>query len=277
MLSLYRKANSMETRGAMEQAVEGQVAIVTGAGQGIGRAIALRLARDGMDVVVADLRADPAATVAGEVRALGRRALALCVDVARAEDRRRMFETTLATFGRLDALINNAATMRVALPLDVTEEHWDTVMDVNAKAVYFCCTGALAHMLGQRSGRIVNIASMAGKTASTIYHPVYNISKAAVIAMTKTFAMACAEAGVRVNAVCPGVVATPMQEVVDREFARVTGRAPEQIRAERAGRIPLGRVEQPEEVADVVAFLVGPDSRYMTGQAINVTGGMITF
>jgi len=261
----------------MEEAVDGQVAIVTGAGQGIGRAIALRLARDGMDVVVADLRADPATTVAGEVRALGRRALALCVDVARAEDRRRMFETTLATFGRLDALVNNAATMRVALPLDVTEEHWDTVMDVNAKAVYFCCTGALAHMLGQCSGRIVNIASMAVKTASTIYHPVYNISKAAVIAMTKTFAIACAEAGVRVNAVCPGVVATPMQEVVDREFARVTGRAPERIRAERVGRIPIGRVEQPEEVADVVAFLIGPASRYMTGQAINVTGGMITF
>jgi NAD(P)-dependent dehydrogenase (short-subunit alcohol dehydrogenase family) len=261
----------------MEQSVNGQVAIVTGAGQGIGRAIALRLARDGMDVVVADLRGDLAAATVAEAQALGRRALALSGDVARAEDRQRMVEATLATFGRLDALVNNAGTMRVAPPLEVDEEHWDTVMGVNARAVYFCCQAALQHMARQRSGRIVNIASMAGKTASTIYHPIYNISKAAVIAMTKTFAMAVAREGVRVNAVCPGVVATPMQDVVDREFARVSGRAPEQIRAERVGRIPLGRVEQPEEVADVVSFLIGPDSRYMTGQAINVTGGMITF
>ena len=124
-----------------------KTAIVTGSSRGIGRAIALRLARDGMDVVVVDLRADSAATVAGEVQTLGRRALAFQGDVARAEDRSRMFEAALATFGRLDALVNNAATMRVALPLDVTEEHWDVMMDVNAKAVYFCCQLALEHML----------------------------------------------------------------------------------------------------------------------------------
>ena len=260
-----------------EGPVAGQVAIVTGAGQGIGRAIALRLAEDGFDVVVADLHAGRAEEVAAEVRAAGRRALAVVADVADAASRERMFEQTIGELGRLDALVNNAGVQRVALPLDVDEEHWDRVMDVNAKAVYFCCQLALRRMLAGRGGRIVNISSMAGKTASTIYHPVYNISKAAVLAMTKTLALAHAADGIRVNAVCPGVVATPMQELVDQEFARVTGKQPEAIRAERVGRIPIGRVEQPEEVAAVVSFLLGPDSRYMTGQAINVTGGMITY
>jgi meso-butanediol dehydrogenase/(S,S)-butanediol dehydrogenase/diacetyl reductase len=261
----------------MEQSVEGQVAIVTGAGQGIGRAIALRLARDGMDVVVADLRAQEAEAVAGEVRAQGRRVLALTIDVAKASDRERLIETTLAQLGRLDALVNNAGIQRVSMPLDVTEEHWDAVMNVNAKAVYFCCALALRHMLSQGSGCVVNIASLAGKAASTPYHPVYNVSKAAVIAMTKTFALTYADRGVRVNAVCPGVIETPMQDVVDREFARVTGKLAQEIRAERVGRIPMGRIGLAEDVAAVVSFLVGPDSGYMTGQALNVTGGIITY
>ncbi len=260
-----------------EGPVAGQVAIVTGAGQGIGRAIALRLAQDGFDVVVADLQGVAAEEVAAEIRRASRRALPIVMNVASGEDRTRLVGETLQRLGRLDVLVNNAGIQRVALPLDVTEAHWDAVIEVNAKAVYFCCQLALRHMVAQRSGRIVNVASMAGKTASTIYHPVYNVSKAAVIAMTKTFAAAHARDGVRVNAICPGVVDTPMQDVVDREFARVTGKQPAEIRAERVGRIPMGRVETPDEVASVVSFLVGPDSRYMTGQAINVTGGMITY
>jgi NAD(P)-dependent dehydrogenase (short-subunit alcohol dehydrogenase family) len=261
----------------MEQSVKDQVAIVTGSAQGIGRAIALRLAQDGMDVVVADYREEGAKRVAEEIQALGRRSLALAVDVTRAEDRQRLFDTTLATLGRFDALVNNAAIQRVAMPLDVTEEHWDAVMNVNAKAVYFCCELALRHMLSQRSGRIVNMASLAGKAASTPQHPVYNVSKAAVIAMTKTFALTYAAEGVRVNAVCPGIIETPMQDVVDREFASVTSKTPLQIRNERVGRIPMGRIGEAEDVASVVSFLIGPDSRYMTGQSINVTGGMITY
>ncbi|MEN9933556.1 MAG: hypothetical protein RLZZ387_135 [Chloroflexota bacterium] len=259
----------------MEGPVAGQVAVITGAGQGIGRAIALRLAQDGMDIVAADMRGEQAEAVAVEVRALGRRALAVAADVTRAEDRERMLDAATTGLGRLDVLVNNAATQRAALPLDVTEEHWDTLMNVNSKAVFFCCQLALRHMAAQRSGRIVNMASIAGKLASTIYHPIYNVSKAAVIAMTKTLALAHAADGVRVNAVCPGVVDTPMQDVVDREFARITGRAPADIRAERVGRIPLGRVEQPEEVAAAVSFLVGPDSRYMTGEALTVSGGLL--
>jgi NAD(P)-dependent dehydrogenase (short-subunit alcohol dehydrogenase family) len=258
-----------------EPAVAGQVAIITGGGQGIGRAIALRLAHDGLDIVIADRQLDRAESVVEEVRAAGRRALALDTDVASADGRRQMLDSTLATFGRIDVLVNNAAVQRAALPRDVTEEHWDTLMSVNAKAVYFCCQLALEHMVAQRSGRIVNMASIAGKLASTVYHPVYNISKAAVIAMTKTLALAHAADGVRINAVCPGVVDTPMQEMVDREFARVTGRPAAEIRAERVGRIPMGRIEQPQEVAALVSFLVGPDSGYITGEAFNVSGGIL--
>ncbi len=253
-----------------------QVAIITGAGQGIGRAIALRLAQDGMDVVIADRQAEHAEVVSAEVRASGRRALALGVDVTVARDRQQMVDATLATFRRLDVLVNNAGIVRAALPLDVDEPHWDSVMNVNAKAVYFCSQLALSHMLKQRNGRIVNIASIAGKLASTIYHPIYNVSKAAVIAMTKTLALAYAADGIRVNAVCPGVVDTPMQVQVDHEFARVTGKDPATIRTERVSRIPMGRVEQPEEVAALVSFLVGPDSGYITGEAFNVSGGILT-
>ncbi len=260
----------------MEEAVKGQVAIVTGSGQGIGRAIAHRLAQDGMRVIIADIQLERAVAVAEELRPYTD-VLALQVDVTNNADRQRLVASTLETWGRLDVLVNNAAIQRVAHPLDVTEEHWDAVMNVNARAVFFCCQEALRHMAQVRRGRIINIASMAGKTASTIYHPVYNISKAAVIAMTKTFAQTYAAEGIRVNAICPGIVETPMQDVVDAEFARVTGRQPGEIRSERTSRIPMGRVEQPDDVAAVVSFLAGPDSRYMTGQSINVTGGMLTY
>lgn len=261
----------------MESPVAGQAAIVTGASQGIGRAIALRLAHDGMDVAVADRQGELAELLAADIRATGRRALAIAIDVTSAADRQRMIDTTLAEFQRLDVLVNNAAIQRVAHPFDVTEDHWDSVLNVNAKAVYFCCILALKYMVGQGGGRVINIASAAGKAASTIQHPIYNVSKAAVIAMTKTLAMTVATDGVRVNAVCPGIIETPMQEVVDQEFARVTGKSPEQIRAERMARVPMGQIGAPDEVAAVVSFLAGPDSRYMTGQAINVTGGMITY
>lgn len=260
-----------------EPSVIDQVAIVTGAGQGIGRAIALRLAQDGMHLVVCDIRADLTESVAGEIRALGRKALPATIDVTSAADRERLFTTTLAEFKRLDVLVNNAAIQRIALPLDVTEEHWDTMMNVNAKAVYFCCQLALKHMSQQHSGRIVNLASIAGKTASTIYHPVYNVTKAAVIAMTKTFAYSVANEGIRVNSVCPGVIDTAMQDQVDREISHVTGLSSAEVHTERASRIPLGHLGDGDDVASVVSFLLGPDSSYMTGQAINVTGGLVTY
>ena len=261
----------------MEQSVKGQIAIVTGAGQGIGRAIALRLSQDGMKLVLADLQGDAVAHVADEIRAGGGEALALSVNILHADERESMIQTALSIYHRLDALVNNAGVQRIALPLDVSEEHWDLVMNVNAKATYFCCQLALKHMLGQHSGRIVNLASIAGKMASTTYHPIYNASKAAVLAITKTLAQYSARYGVRVNAVCPGMIETPMQDVVDQEVARITGQTPAEIRTERNARIPVGYMGDGADAAAIVSFLVGPDSRYMTGQALNADGGILTY
>ena len=261
----------------MEQPVKGQVAIVTGAGQGIGRAIALRLSQDGMKLVLADLQGDAVAHVTDEIRAGGGEATALSLNILSADDRQRMIETALSTYHRLDALVNNAGVQRIALPLDVSEDHWDLVMNVNARATYFCCQLALKQMMEQRSGRIVNIASIAGKMASTTYHPIYNASKAAVLAITKTLAIYSARYGVRINAVCPGMIETPMQDVVDREVARLTGQPPDEIRTERNARIPMGYMGDGADAAAIVSFLVGPDSRYMTGQALNADGGILTY
>ncbi|HMP40768.1 MAG TPA: SDR family NAD(P)-dependent oxidoreductase [Roseiflexaceae bacterium] len=261
----------------MEAPLIGQAALVTGGGQGIGRAIGLRLAAEQMHIAVVDRDGEWAEAVAAEIRAIGGQALAITADVTAVPDRERMFAATLAAFGRLDVLVNNAGILRTGDPLAVTEEHWDVVMDVNARATYFCCQHALRHMIAQRSGRVVNIASAAGKSATTIHHPIYNISKAAVIAMTRTLAHAAAPAGVRINAVCPGMIDTPMQDAVDTAFAELRGVLPAAIRAERVARIPLGHSASPAAVAEVVVFLIGPGAYYMTGQAINVTGGMIMY
>ena len=257
--------------------MEQSVAIVTGAAQGIGRAIALRLAQDGLAVVAVDLQLSALVSVVEEIQAQGGHVFPLAIDVTQAEQREHMVQATLERFQRLDVLVNNAGIQRIAMPLDVTEEHWDALMNVNAKAVYFCCQRVLKHMVEQQSGCIVNIASIAGKMASTVYHPIYNVSKAAVLAMTKTLALAHASAGVRVNAVCPGIIETAMQEVVDRESARITNRQPQMIRAERLARIPLAHVGEPADVAAVVSFLVSPSASYMTGQALNVDGGILTY
>ena len=258
--------------------VRGQAAIVTGAATGIGRAIALRLAADGMNVVVADLNADGAAAVAAEATAHGVEALGLRIDVTQAADRDRMIAQTRDTFGRFDVLVNNAGIQIIADPLSVDEAHWDRMMNVNAKATWFACQSAIRTMLeAQTRGRIINLASIAGKMASTVLHPAYNVSKAAVLAMTKTFAAAYAAKGIRVNAICPGVIATDMQDAVDLEFARLQGRTPAEVHAERLSRIPLGYPGDPTAVAGAVSFLAGNDGRYFTGQALNVDGGILTY
>jgi NAD(P)-dependent dehydrogenase (short-subunit alcohol dehydrogenase family) len=260
-----------------EPPVAGQVAIVTGSGQGIGRSIALRLARNGMKIVVSDLNLETAQRVVDELYAAGGEALAIACDVTSEADRQRLLTTTRAAFGRLDVLVNNAGILIASAPLEVSEAHWDAMMNVNTKSVWFLSQASLQIMLEQKRGRIVNIASAAGKTASTLYHPVYNVAKAGVIAMTKTMALAVAPHGIRVNCVCPGIIDTAMGEQVANEFARLSGKTPQQILAEREARVPMGMAGTPQEVADVVSFLVGPDSRFMTGQAINVTGGMVMY
>jgi NAD(P)-dependent dehydrogenase (short-subunit alcohol dehydrogenase family) len=254
--------------------LDGQVAIVTGAGRGIGRATALELAKLGADIVIAELDQAGAKRTAEEVGALGRRAVVAQTDVTSRADLRAMVDRAKADLGRIDILVNNAGIYRAAATLDVTEEHWDAIMTINAKAVFFATQAVLPAMLAQKRGSIVSLASMAGKIGSKTNLP-YNASKAAVISMTKSLALAHAADGIRVNCVCPGFVETDMWTKVAKEQGALLGMSAEEFTRHRAGSVPLGRMEKAEDVAHVIAFLAGPRSGYMTGQALSVDGGLV--
>ena len=254
--------------------LDGQLAIVTGAGRGIGRAIALELARLGADVVVAELDKDGAERTAGEVRALGRRAAAVPTDVTSRGSLDAMVERARSEFGRIDVLVNNAGIYRAATTLDVTEEHWDAIMNINARAVFFASQAVLPVMIAQRRGAIVNLASMAGKVGSKTNLP-YNASKAAVVSKTKSLAIAHAADGIRVNSVCPGFVETDKWTKEAREQSAIMGLSADEFTRQRAATVPLGRMERPEDVASVVGFLASERAGYMTGQALSVDGGLV--
>jgi meso-butanediol dehydrogenase/(S,S)-butanediol dehydrogenase/diacetyl reductase len=254
--------------------IAGSAAVVTGAGRGIGRAIALRLAREGADVLVAELDPRTGAAVVEEVLALGRRGLALAVDVTRAADRVRMVEMALSELGRIDILVNNAGIIRIQDPQAITEEDWDQVQAVNCKATFFACQAVLPHMLERGRGRIVNVASIAAKGGATgCIH--YNVSKSGVVTLTRNLAVAYGRRGISVNCVCPGIVETEMWAQIDRETVSVLGMPEGEFRRTREAMISLGRNETPEDVANVVSFLCSDDASYISGQAINVEGGLI--
>jgi len=251
-----------------------EVAIVTGAGRGIGRAIAFELARMGADIVIAELDRAGAERTASDVRGLNRRATVVPTDVTSQKDLRAMAEQTRAEFGRIDILVNNAGIYRAAASVDVTEEHWDAIMNINAKAVFFASQAVLPTMIRQKRGVIVSLASMAGKIGSRTNLP-YNASKAAVISITKSLALAHAADGIRVNCVCPGFVETDMWAAVAREQGALLGQSPEEFTRQRVRQVPLGRMERPEDVANVIGFLVSKRADYITGQALSVDGGLI--
>jgi len=252
----------------------GQTAIVTGAGRGTGRATALELARMGADIVIAELDKANAEKVAAEVQALGRKALVIPTDVTKQADLKAMAEQTKKQFGRIDVLINNAGIYRAAASLDVTEEHWDAVLDINAKAVFFASQAVLPVMIAQKRGAIVSLASMAGKVGSKTNLP-YNASKAAVVSMTKSLALAHGGDGIRVNCVCPGFVETDMWTKVSKEQGALLGMSAEEFTRQRKNTVPLGRMETAEDVASVIGFLASPRAGYITGQALSVDGGLV--
>jgi NAD(P)-dependent dehydrogenase (short-subunit alcohol dehydrogenase family) len=260
---------------AIEMDLRGQAAIVTGAGRNIGRAIALELAGMGADIVVAEMDEATGKRTADEVRKLGRRALALRTDVTRMTDLQAMADRTVAEFGRIDILVNNAGIHRSAHTADVTEDDWDRLLAVNAKGVFFASQAVLRHMVPARRGNIISLASMAGKIGLKT-SLVYGITKAAVISMTKSLALAHATDGIRANCVCPGIVETDMIFQIDREAGeKLFGLKPGEYLKQRVEQIPLGRIETAEDVANLVGFLASSKSSYMTGQAINVTGGLV--
>jgi acetoin reductase-like protein len=251
----------------------GKSAIVTGAGRGIGRATALRFAREGADVLVADLDLHAGQETARGIQALGRRGVALEIDVTRLADIQRMVDTAVGELGKIDILVNNAGITLVRDPLKLTEEEWDRTMSVNAKAAFFCSQAAAREMIKRKTGVILNAASISGRVGRPMMVD-YCASKFAVIGMTQSMALALAKHGIRVNAVAPGIVDTDMWASIDREWSALEGQPAGTMKRTRVAAIPLGRIETPEDVANLYAFLASDEAGYITGQTYNVCGGL---
>ena len=252
-----------------------QIALVTGGGQGIGRAAALALARAGADVAVVDINAKTAEETAAAVAALGRRSSSIAADLGSVADIDLMVATTVAHFGRIDVLVNNAGVTRSADIMDLNEADWDRTHRVNAKGVFFCLQRVAREMIPRRSGSIVNIASVAGKGFRGTSNAIYAASKGAVISMTFTAAQQLGRHNINVNAVCPGVVMTAMVSDLLATRAKEQGRTFEDIEHGLVATIPIGRANRPEDIADAIVFLASPAARNITGQTLNVDGGLM--
>ncbi|MBA7642963.1 3-oxoacyl-[acyl-carrier-protein] reductase FabG [subsurface metagenome] len=253
--------------------LKNKIALITGAGRGIGKAIAKALAEEGANIAIADIDPEEAKKVSWDIKNMGRKSLAIKTDVSRANEVESMVDKTIEKFGRIDILVNNAGVSSMAPVVGLEEKKWDVTMDINAKGQFLCSRAVAKHMIKQRSGKIINNASLAAKQgARFLAH--YSASKFAVLGLTYTMALELAPYNITVNAFCPGFVQTDM---IKREYkweAELRGITVDEIRDEVLSTIPLGRLAQPEEIARVVAFLASKDADYLTGQAININGGM---
>jgi len=242
--------------------LDGRIAIVTGAGRGIGKAIAEELAREGADLALCGRQVEPLNETAVAVQALGRRALVVSTDVGNAEAVDAFVAQVAAHFGRIDILVNNAGVTRDKLLIRMTDEDWDEVMRVNLKGAFLIARAVARPMMKQRAGSIIQISSIIGLTGNAGQCN-YAASKAGLIAMTKSLAKELASRGIRVNAVAPGFIISKMTEALSAE-----------VRTQMLASIPAGRLGVPEDVAKSVAFLASDDASYVTGQVLGVNGGM---
>ena len=243
--------------------LQNQIAVVTGAGRGIGRAIALKFSAEGADVVCVSRTQENSEKVAGEIRALGRKAWAHAVDVADSAAVNAAADKILADCGRVDILVNNAGVTRDGLLMRMSDEDWDTVLNTNLKGAFLFTKAFTRAFVKQRSGRIINIASISGLMGNP-GQANYSASKAGLIGFTKTVARELASRGITVNALAPGFIETDM-----------TAALGEELKKELVGRIPLKRFGQPDDIAAAALFLAGPGAGYVTGQVLTVDGGIV--
>ena len=239
-----------------------KVAIVTGAAQGIGKVIALGLAKCGADIAVSDINEDSLNSAVKEIEALGRKAIAVKMDVSSLKDCEDMVKKTVDAFGKVDILINNAGITRDTVLLRMKEEQWDQVIQVNLKGTFNCTKAVIRSMFKQKSGKIINISSVTGAMGNA-GQANYSASKAAVMGFTKSIAREYAHCGITVNAVAPGFIKTAMTDAI-----------PEKDRDAMISIIPAKRLGLPEDVADTVCFLASDMANYITGQVIHINGGM---
>jgi NAD(P)-dependent dehydrogenase (short-subunit alcohol dehydrogenase family) len=251
-----------------------KVAVITGGARGIGRACALRLAREGARVAVLDLLADEAAAAARDIQALGTGALALHCDVRDDVQLATAVDRVMAAWGRIDVWVNNAGVYTGSPLVDVPLEDWNHTIGTNLTGVFMGCRAVAPIMREQRSGRIINVSSMAGKTSWPATAE-YSASKSAVIGLTRSVALDMAPFGVTVNAVCPGNTDTEMVRQVAATIAPGDGMTPAEWLRVRATDCPLKRMATPDEIAGPIAFLASDEARYLTGQAISIDGGMV--
>ncbi|MGE7760697.1 3-oxoacyl-[acyl-carrier-protein] reductase [Peribacillus sp. NPDC097895] len=244
--------------------LEGKKALVTGASRGIGREVALEFARQGADVAINYSGSEAKANeVVDEIRALGRKAFAVQCDVANSESVTSMIKEVVEQFGRVDVLVNNAGITRDNLLMRMKEDEWDSVINTNLKGVFLCTKAVTRQMMKQRSGRIINMASIVGVSGNA-GQANYVAAKAGVIGLTKTTAKELASRGITVNAIAPGFISTDM-----------TGELPEDVQKAMLDQIPLARFGDPEDIAAVASFLASEASKYITGQTLHVDGGMV--
>ena len=244
--------------------LEGKIALVTGASRGIGREIALELARQGADIAVNYSGSEERANhVVAEIKEMGRKAIAIQCNVSNSESVANMVKETIDAFGKLDILVNNAGITKDNLLMRMKEDEWDDVININLKGVFLCTKAVTRQMMKQRSGRIINISSIVGVSGNP-GQANYVAAKSGVIGLTKTSAKELASRGITVNAVAPGFITTDM-----------TNKLQEEVKEAMLKQIPLARFGEPSDIANVVVFLASEESRYMTGQTLHVDGGMV--
>lgn len=260
--------------------LENKNTLVTGAGKGIGRAISLRLAEEGSRMIVTGHQLKNAQRTRDEIRDRGGEALAYEMDVTESKQIQDVVNDAVAEVGRIDVLVNNAGVSTMNHVLELSEEEWDHNMDVNAKGVFLCSQIVGGHMVEkaeeqprENNGKIINIASIAARIGAPLLAH-YAASKWAVLGFTRSMAKELAEHKITVNAVCPGFVKTSMQDREVEWEGELTGRTPEEVRQSYVDETPLGRLEQPEDTADLVLYLASDLSDFLTGQSINTGGGV---